>query len=134
MGSLSNWAELEILDHLAGSSFTVASDLWMALFTVMPTDSSGSGTEVSGTGYVRVEFSNSSTTWCTAAAGSITNKAEIQFATAGAAGWGTVVGWAMFTSSNSGNMYYWGSLTTTKTVNSGDTAKFATGDIDITLT
>jgi len=137
MGSMSNWLENEVLDHIAGSSFSVSSDLWLALFTSMPTDSSGSGTECSGTGYERKKFSNSTTTWGTASAGAITTVAAIEFAQAGASGWGTIVGWAMFDSSTTtgaNHMYYWGSLTTSKAVNSGDTARFAAGDIDITLT
>ena len=134
MGSMSNWMELEVLDHISNvGAFTPAGTLWMAIFTVKPTDSSGSGTEVSGTGYTRAKFSNSTSTWSVAAAGAIENIAEISFPSAGAGGWGTVTGFAMFTSSNSGNAYYWASLTSSKAVGSGDTAKFATGDIDITL-
>lgn len=136
MGSMANFLENEVLDHVAGSSFTPATSLWCALYTALPTDSSGSGTEVSGTGYTRIEFSNTTTTWSVAAAGALTNVAEVQFASAGAGGWGTIVGFQIFDSSTttgSNNAYYWGSLTTSKAVNSGDTAKFATGDIDISL-
>lgn len=132
MGSKGDYLEDEILDHILGDlAFDAANDLWVALYTVVSTDARG-GTEVAAGDYERIEVTNSSTTWTVSSGGAKSNTAEITFAQATNA-WGTIVGFAILDNSekNSGNLYYWGSLTTAKAVNSGDTAKFAVGDLDV---
>lgn len=131
MGSKGDFLENEILDDvLRGNAFTPATSLWVALYTALPTDAGG-GTEVSGTGYARVEFSSSSNSWALAASGATENVATVTFPSSGAGGWGTIVGFALWNDSVSGNLYYWGSLTSSKAVLSGDTAKFSSGTLDI---
>lgn len=58
MGSLSNKAELSILDASVGRTILHYPALWLALYTVPPTDSTF-GTEVSSssTGYTRIKVS-----------------------------------------------------------------------------
>ena len=64
--------------------------------------------------------------------GLIDNVAEIAFTTA-TAGWGTVTDVAIVdTASGAGNILYYGALTASKVVNSGDTFKFNAGDLDVT--
>ena len=132
MGSKGDFLENEILDHVLGNlAFSPTNDLWIALYTVVTTDARG-GTEVAAGDYERIEITNSATSWQAAAAGATQNVVEFTFAQATSA-WGTIVGFAILDNSekNSGDLYYWGSLTTAKAVNSGDTAKFATGDLDV---
>jgi hypothetical protein len=132
MGSKGDYLENEIMDHILGDlTFSAANSLWIALYTAVPTDTRG-GTEVGAGDYDRIEHTNSATTWQAASAGATQNIVELTFAQATSA-WGTIVGFAILDNSvkNSGNLYYWGSLTTAKAVNSGDTAKFATGDLDV---
>lgn len=129
-GSLSDYAELKVLDHLVGkTSFTMPTNAYVALFTVAPTDAGG-GTEVTGGSYARVQTVG--TDWAAAASGANTNAAAITFPTA-TASWGTVVAAALFDASTAGNMLIWGDLTVNKTVTTDDTLSFPIGNIDFTL-
>ena len=131
MGGKSDYLENKFLDYVLGSvSFSPPANVYIALFTGAPTDSA-SGTEVSGGAYARVAVANSTSTWPAASGGSKSSGTEITFPTATAA-WGTIVGFATVDASASGNQLYWGTLTTSKTVSNGETAKFASGDIDVT--
>jgi len=130
-GSKSDYLENKVLDHvLGGGDFTRPATVYIALYTVAPSDSGG-GTEVSGGSYARAAVTNNSTNWPAASAGAKSNGTAITFATA-TANWGTVVAFAIFDAASAGNMLYWGDLTTSKAINNGDTASFPVGDIDIT--
>ena len=129
MGSFSNYAEAKILDHIVGkTSFTMPANVYMALYTDVPSDAGG-GTECSGGDYARVECSDD---WNAAAAGSIDNANDIDFVEASAA-WGDVTSFALLDALTDGNFLAWGTLTATKTVASGNTAKFLAGELTITL-
>jgi len=124
----------ELLDHVFGgvaNAFVPSTSLWVALFTAVPTPSGG-GTEVAAGDYQRVEFSSTTLVWGLASQTSVKNIIELVFAQATSA-WGTIVGMALFEGSvkNSGNLYYFASLTTAKAVLSGETAKFPTGDLTV---
>lgn len=130
-GSASDVAEVDFLKAITGQTTTILSTtpitLYIALFTVAPSDSA-SGTEVSGGSYARV---SSSGKWAAPSAGSVATNATITFPTA-TGSWGTVVAWAGFDASTTGNRLVWGDLTANKTVGSGDTASFASGALTIT--
>jgi hypothetical protein len=138
-GSFSNYWEDLILDFLLGGGvLTPPAHVYVALYTVAPTDAGG-GTEVTqvgGTDYARVEVDNDADAWplCTPGTGAKANGEEIAFVEAGAS-WGEVAAFALFDSAIGGanNMLIWGDLTVHKTIGIGDTAKFAVGDIDLTL-
>ena len=130
-GSKSDFLENTLLDEVLGATdYTPPGTVYLALFTAAP-DDTGGGTEVSGGGYARVAVTNNSTNWPAASGGSKSNGVDMTFPQA-TADWGTVVAFAIFDASTAGNMLYWGDLTTSKTINNGDTAKFAAGDITIT--
>ena len=130
-GSKSDFLELELLDHVLGNAaYTAPATVYLALYTVAPTDAGG-GTEVTGGSYARKDVTNNVTNWPAAAAGAKSNGTEITFVTA-TADWGTVVAFAIFDAITAGNMLYWADLTQSKLISNGDTAKFAVGDIDIT--
>lgn len=128
-GSFSDYTENKVLDHIVGKTSFTMPTAYVALFTVAPTDAGG-GTEVSGGSYARE--STAGADWNAASSGAISNANAITFTTA-TGDWGTVVACALFDAATSGNMLAWGDLTTSKAVNSGDTASFAAGDLDITL-
>ena len=130
-GSKSDFLELKLLDHVLGKVvYTAPATVYIALYTVAPGDAGG-GTEVTGGSYARVAVTNNLTNWPAAAAGAKANGTEITFPTA-TANWGTVVAFAILDAATGGNFLYWGDLTASKTINNGDTAKFAVGDLDIT--
>lgn len=132
-GSFSDYLENELLDHIFKTgAFTVPTNLYLALSTSDPLDSSTGITEPSSTlGYARLIHN----TWDVAAAGATENTGAITFAAA-TGNWGSITHVAIFdslTSTGSNNMLVHADLDTAKSVNSGDTAEFAAGAMDITL-
>lgn len=120
-----------MLDHvLGGGDYTRPGTVYIALYTVTPSDSGG-GTEVTGGSYARASVTNNATNWPSASAGSKANGADISFPTA-TASWGTIVAYQIMDASSSGNALFWGDVTPNKAIGSGDTAKFAIGSITIT--
>jgi len=131
-GSKSDVYEVDVLKATTGQatsilSTTVFANVYVALFTVDPTDAGG-GTEVTGGSYARVDSKGK---WGAPAAGSVTTNAVVTFPTA-SANWGTVSSFALFTAVTGGNMTMWGTLTASKAVNNGDTASFAAGALTLT--
>ena len=131
-GSFSDYLENKVLDHVFGATaYTAPVTLYVALFTVAPTDAGG-GTEVTGGSYVRTAVTNNTTNWPNASSGAKSNGAAITFVQA-TASWGTVLAAGIFDASTSGNLIGWCDLTSTA-VDSGDTVTIPIGDLDITLT
>lgn len=127
MPSMTNFLELELLDHALGvASYTAPSSVFLALFTTAPSDAGG-GTEVSGNGYARQE-----TAFDVAATGATANAALETFAASGG-NWGTITHFAIFDAVTTGNMLFWGALTASKVIDDGDTLEFIAGAVDITL-
>jgi len=126
-GSKTDYAENKVLDAIFNQTSFVVSTPYVALFTATPSDSGG-GTEVSGGSYARVASTSS---WPAAASGAIANDVAIAFPTA-SANWGTVTQWALMDASTSGNMIYWGDITTPRNILSGDpTPTFAIGALTV---
>lgn len=132
--SFGDYLENELLDHVWGnSSYSAPATLYVGLSTTLPTDAGGNITEPSGAnGYARVAVTNNLTNWPAAVGGAKSNGSAITFPTA-TGGWGTVGYFIIMDLASGGNMIGYGSLTNPKTIDSGDTASFAIGDLDITL-
>ncbi|MCI4463680.1 MAG: hypothetical protein JHC30_05885, partial [Caldisericum sp.] len=111
-------------------TYTPPATVYIALFTVAPTDAGG-GTEVSGGGYARVAVANNSTNFPPATNGQKSNGTAIIFPTA-TADWGTIVAVGIYDAATNGNLLFWANLTTARTVQSGDTAQFAVGALTFT--
>jgi len=129
MAGFSDYLEDKVLKHVfGGSAYTAPSTLYVALYTVAPTDTGG-GTEVSGGGYTRktAAFTVSGTNPTQAS-----NTAAIEYPTA-TANYGTVVAVGIFDASSSGNLMAYANLTSSKVVSTGDVFRFNAGDLDITL-
>lgn len=112
-------------------SWSAGPSLYVGLHTATPSDSSV-GTEVTGGSYARVAVACTTGNWAgtqgagtTAASsgttGTTSNNVAITFPTP-SAGWGTVTHFGIFDAASSGNMLYWGTLTVSKAINSGDQA------------
>jgi hypothetical protein len=131
-GSFSNYLENALLDHaLGGGNYTRPATVYIALFTVAPSDAGG-GTEVSGNNYSRAAVTNDATNFPAASGGAKSNGVAITFATPSGS-WGTVVAMGVFDASSSGNLLAWADLAASKTVGSGDVVTFPVGDLDVTL-
>jgi len=133
VGSAALYSENKMLEHLVGkNSFTMPATPFLALFTVAPTAEDGTGgTEASAGNYARITCPG--TNWGAAADGAIANSAAVEFAECSGTNWGTINGFALFDAVTVGNMLIWGEITTPKDINIGDTAKFAIGELDVTL-
>lgn len=139
MGQKSNYLEKILLDEvLGGQDYTPPATVYIAFYSVTPTGAGG-GTEATGSGYARAAVTNNLTNWPAASGGSPGTKANgtvITFAVA-TGDWSAAanqVAWGIFDALTSGNLLYFGALTTPKPVFNGDTASFPIGDIVITET
>jgi hypothetical protein len=134
---MSDYLEVSLRNHIfRTATFAKPAGLWIALFTVTPSDVAGSGTEVTGGNYARASMgAPADATWSAVSAtdGLTDNIADITFPTPNA-NWGTIVAFGIFDAATAGNMLIWGPLTASKTVNNGDPApKFVAGSLDITF-
>ena len=124
-GNLTNYLENKLIDHFLGTtSYTMPADVYVALFTVAPSDAAG-GTEVTGGSYAR-----QIATFTAASSGATSNDSNVDFTGMPAA---TTVAIGIFDALTSGNMLLYGTLTTNKTTDAGDTLRIATGDLDISI-
>lgn len=124
-GNLSNYLEDKLIDHFLGTtSFTAPAAVYVALYTVAPSDAGG-GTEVTGGSYAR-----QTATFTASASGATSNNSNIDFTNMPAA---TVVAIGIHDNVSAGNLLLWGTLTTNKTTDAGDTLRIATGDLDISI-
>lgn len=135
MGSFTDYLENALLDHVFGTgegktlAYTQPTK-YIALCTVAVTDTAdgSSITEPSAGAYERKRMH----TWDAASAGATENTNDVLYNQA-TASWGTILDFAICDAKTAGNVLAYGSLTISKSVASGDTPKFATGDLDVTL-
>ena len=100
--------------------------LYLALHTADPTDA-GTGAEVSGGSYARQAITFNA---AHATNGTITNSSAEEFTSMPAA---TVSHIAIWDDAATGNMLFYGAVTASKTVASGDTISMAADALTITL-
>lgn len=113
IGALTNYLENNLINHiLRDITYTSGASVWVALYTVSPSDSKKIG-EVSGGGYTRQNayFYVSGT--------SASNIFPIEFPEATGA-WGNIVGVGIMDAATDGNMLYWGVLNNTIGINTGE--------------
>ena len=113
-----------------GATWTIPTTFYLALFSVTPSISS-TGTEATGSGYARLSIASNSTNWpvISGSTTTITNNVTQTMATA-TGDWSSAanqVAAGLWDSSSAGILYYWGPLTESKPVLSGDSAFFAGG-------
>lgn len=128
MDAKSDYLENAVLNHvLRNVTLTSPATVYLALFTVAPTDVGG-GTEVSGGSYAR-----QAVTFAAPVSGSVANSGAVTFPLA-TADWGTIVAGAIFDAVSGGNMLYYGALATSKVVATNDQISFANGSITVSET
>jgi hypothetical protein len=133
-GTFANAARNGLLDLAFGAAtYTRSGSVYAAVFTAPP-NYTGGGTEVSGGGYSRVAIANNSTNFPGASAGSKTTGTAIIFPTP-SADWGSITDIGLFDSGSlgSGNLLYFKTLTTTRSVLAGQTFVIAAGALTVTL-
>jgi len=127
MAEISNYLENALINGtIRATSYTAPSTVYVGLYTSDPTDAN-TGTEVTGGSYVR-----QSATFAAPSNGSSASNADITFPQA-TANWGTV-GWiGILDASSSGNLLYHTALDASKTIETGDIFKIASGNLTVTL-
>lgn len=127
MAAFSNYLENALINGtLRATTYTAPTTVYVGLFTSDPTDA-GSGTEVSGNAYAR-----QAATFAAPSNGAATTNADVQFPQA-TGNWGTITHFAIFDALTTGNMMYHGALTSSKTIETGDVFKIASGSLTVTL-
>lgn len=127
MSEFSNYLENALINAtLRNTTYTSPATVYVSLWTTDPTDA-GSGNEVSGGSYARTSI-----TFAAPSNGVTSNSADVTFPQA-TASWG-VVGWiGLNDASTGGNLLFHTPLDTSKTIDSGDIFKIATGSLTVTL-
>lgn len=135
MSAASDFLENELLDHVlkgSGGAYTAPTTLYLALFTSdggLENNTEGSQTEIttSGSAYARQSIA-----FATASSGSSANSGTVTFSAA-TTNWGTVSHVAIMDASTSGNVLFHGAVTTSKTIETGDTFQVSASNLTISL-
>lgn len=132
----SNYLENKILDHvLTSTSYSAPSTRYLALFTNTSTNADANleaGTlsdEVSSSG---TAYARKAVTFAAASGGSSATNATVTF-DAATASWGTITHVAVMDQSTGGNVLFWGQVTTSKAIDTGDTFQVTSGNLTISL-
>ena len=142
-GSKSDWLENVVLDSILGKSSTelstgsggIPSTVYVRLYNSTINDAATAATDrCAGSTYADVNVANSSANWTNAASGSKQNKTEIVFTNSAGSDWGTIKSFAILdtNSTTTGNVLYWGDLTSSQSISSGNVVRFSTAAIVIT--
>jgi hypothetical protein len=152
MSAASNYLEDELLDHVltgAGGAYSAPATVYVALFadagsgaaTALESGTSSTG-ETANWGYYEINngsYARQSASFNSASGGSISTSGTISFPvatadydTAGTTG-NIVTHLAIMDASTAGNVLFYGALTNSKTVNSGDQFTISTGNLTVSL-
>jgi len=138
MSAASNYLENKLLDHtLTATTFTAPAARYLALFLNTSTNAAtnleaGTLTDevsTSGTAYAR-----QAVTFAAASSGSSATNATVTFPAA-TANFGTITHVAVMDGSTAGagNVLFYGAVTTSKTIETGDTFQVTSGNLTISL-
>lgn len=105
---------------LTNTPYTPPTTLYVALMITVPNSANTGGTEVSGVNYARVAVPCTVANW-TESGNLFSNTNELTWQVPGGA-WGTVTGACLFDAATGGQMIYFATLTTSKTISAGDGA------------
>jgi hypothetical protein len=133
MSAFSSDLENKVMNHILGAgTYTPVTTLYLALFTVAPTENGG-GTEVAGYGYTRLSITNNPTNFPAASSGQKSNGTAFTFPAASGGSWGTVSHWALMSASSSGDMLFFGAFNAAKTIADTDSLTIPINQLTITL-
>jgi len=127
MAEMSNYLEDALINAtLRGTNFTAPAAVYVSLHTADPTDA-GTGTEVSGGSYIR-----QAATFAAPSNGVSATSADVDFPQA-TGSWGTI-GWiGIWDAQTTGNLLYHTALDASKSIDTGDIFKIASGNLTVTL-
>lgn len=132
MGSLSDFSENELLDHLFNAAYSPAAAIYLALCTADPTDAA-TGASMSeaadANGYARQAI-----TFGAAASRRVTQNAQVSFPQASGS-WGTITHWAIVDNAThgAGNVLAHGAFSASFAPVSGNTPSVASGQVYVEI-
>lgn len=128
-GGCTDYLANKLIDYIwRGQNFSYPPTMYMALYNSPPSNNSR-GTEVSGSGYMRVPMNSSA--WSAPNAGTITNTANLSFPVP-LGNWGNVVACGFFDTATNGNLLWWATVPSPKTiVNGGASPRFDEGAVTL---
>lgn len=130
MGSFSDYWENKVLDYIFGKGDLTPPSIFVGLSSSEPTDDGSAVAEPDGNNYGRVQ--TSACDWSVVSGGVLNNASEIVF-TLATGNWGTMKHFVLFDAAMGGNMLIYGSLGESKTIGSGDIARFTAGEMEVKL-
>ena len=139
-GSKSNYLSKKIVEEIVGGvNFTPATNVYVALLTVTPDDTSTGSTitETDYTSYARTLIgtgNNQTDAWNTSTGtttATVTNKNAITFPAATGASTNPLIAVALVDAASAGNVLLWGTISSTPIAN-GDIPKINAGGLSIT--
>lgn len=138
MSAASNYLENKVLDHvLRNTAYSQPSGLWLALFNNTSGNAAANleaGTLTDETSTSGTAYSRKAVTFAAASGGTAATSATVTF-DAATASWGTITHVAVMDGSTAGagNVLFWGAVTTSKTIDTGDTFQVTSGNLTISL-
>ena len=140
MSAASNFLEAKLLDHTLRYStapYTAPSTLYLALFTNTSTNAAANleaGTLSDEVTTSASAYARKAVTFAAASSGSSATNATVTF-DAATASWGTVTHIAIMdgATAGAGNVLFYGAVTTSKLIESGDTFQVSSGNLTVSL-
>ena len=146
MSAMSNYLENVLIDHIfRATSYTMPTNIYIALCTTTPVAGNTGSTisEPSGGSYARMPYNpSSSSNWeatqggvsgaSSGSSGLTSNHTSIAFPAATGV-WGTITAVAICDALTSGNLLFFGTLASSKPINSGDTFTFNANQLSVTF-
>lgn len=126
--AMTSYLENKMLNSLRGMDIQGFKSVYVGLFT-SNTGDDGSGVEVSGGSYERIQATFSEPIK-SGLFSQISNNTEIDFGIA-TSNWGLITNAAVFDSKEGGNMLYHGPLHSNKSIEMGDSLRFAVNQLII---
>lgn len=135
--TISNYYGNDVLDYLFGqTAMTSPTGLYMAVSATAFAEAPPHTNEPSAAyGYARVTIPNTKSYWSTASSQSLHNKETIEFSAA-TNNWGTMAYFAIMDTGTYGSGYplVTGALNPTRTIYTGDSLKWSSGNLVINVT
>ena len=115
--SISNYAELKILEHTTGkTAWTIPTNVYVKLHTGDPGEAATSN--------AATETTRKEASWAAASSGSIATSATLEWTNVAATE--TITHWSLWDASTAGNALWTGALSTSAAVTAGDTFQITT--------
>ena len=134
MAAFSNYLEDQITNWIAGTSMTAPTATFVQLYNGNPTDTGLGGTPIVIATAARTSIASGAGSWTrgTGGNGTITNASAFTITTSATAT-ASATHVTVWDASASGNLLFFGQLTTAKTVASGDEVKFNIAGLTLTV-